>query len=84
MPNRIDKALVRIERGEIEVRTPEVTRQAARIEKALRQLGWGVIFAAFLLGGVQLLIAGQTIFGAILLAGSGISLLEVILLGLKR
>jgi predicted unusual protein kinase regulating ubiquinone biosynthesis (AarF/ABC1/UbiB family) len=83
MPNRIDKTLVRIERGEIEVRTPEVTSQAARIEKAVRQLGWGIIFAAFLLGGVQLLIAGQTEFGIVLLAGSSISLLIVIVHGLK-
>jgi predicted unusual protein kinase regulating ubiquinone biosynthesis (AarF/ABC1/UbiB family) len=83
MPNRIDKTLVRIERGEIEVRTPEVTSQAARIEKAVRQLGWGVIFAAFLLGGVQLLIAGKSEFGIVLLAGSIISLLIVIWQGLK-
>jgi hypothetical protein len=83
MPNRIDKTLVRIERGEIEVRTPEVASQAARIEKAVRQLGWGIIFAAFLLGGVQLLIAGQTEFGIVLLAGSSISLLIVIVHGLK-
>lgn len=84
MPKKLDNVLSRIEKGDVEVRTPEVTHQAARIEKALRQLGWGVIFAAFLLGGVQLLIAEQTVFGAVLLTGSGISLLWVILLGLKR
>lgn len=84
MPKKMDKVLGKIERGDIEVRTPEVTHQAARIEKALRQLGWGVIFAAFLLGGVQLLIAEQTLFGTVLLTGSGISLLWVILLGFRR
>jgi predicted unusual protein kinase regulating ubiquinone biosynthesis (AarF/ABC1/UbiB family) len=84
MPKKIDKTLARIERGEIAVKTPEVNRQVAQIEKALRQLGWGVIFAALLLGGVQLFIAEYSIFGAVLLVGSGLSLMWVILLGLKR
>ncbi len=84
MPKKVDNTLARIERGDIAVRTPEMNLQAARIEKALRQLGWGVIFAALLLGGVQLFIAGHSVFGFVLLVGSGVSLMWVILLGMKR
>lgn len=84
MPRKIDVALSKIERGDIQVKAPEVLTQTARIEKAIRQLGWGVIFAAFLMGGVQLLIDDQIVFGVLLLSGSGISLLWVIMLGFRR
>jgi hypothetical protein len=38
----------------------------------------GVVFAALLLGGVQLTLAGQVAFGSILFAGAGLALAWVI------
>jgi predicted unusual protein kinase regulating ubiquinone biosynthesis (AarF/ABC1/UbiB family) len=79
VPVKMDRMLASIERGEVSVRTPEVSKQVNRLESALRQVRTAILFAALLLGGIQLYLAGQTIFGQILIAGAGLCLLWVVL-----
>ena len=71
LPRRIDLLLTRIERGELEVEQPGQYRQMARLPAAIRKLAGAVVFAALLLGGLQLYQMGETGFGSVLLGGAG-------------
>jgi predicted unusual protein kinase regulating ubiquinone biosynthesis (AarF/ABC1/UbiB family) len=81
MPMKIDATLAKMEKGEIAVKTPDVSLQVSRLEMAVRRFVGGIIFAALLLGGVQLHISGHTFYAGILFVGSGVSLLWIIFVG---
>jgi predicted unusual protein kinase regulating ubiquinone biosynthesis (AarF/ABC1/UbiB family) len=74
VPFKLDTLLQKMERGEIAVRSPEITRQVGRLEGALHQVAAAIFFAAFLLGGIQLFVAGQDPYGWAALTGAGASL----------
>ncbi len=67
MPIRLETLLSKLERGEISMRTPELSQQVNRIERSVRQITIAIIFTGLLLGGIQLLLAGQTTPGWVLL-----------------
>ncbi len=75
MPRRVDALLERVERGELAVQTPQMSAQMTRMERSLRRMTGGIVFAALLTGGVQLLLAGQTVAGWALLSAAGLTLL---------
>lgn len=68
LPRRINIILTRIERGEIEVQIPQLSDRIDRLVLANRRLVWMLFFAALFLGGIQLLIADETLFGGLTLA----------------
>jgi predicted unusual protein kinase regulating ubiquinone biosynthesis (AarF/ABC1/UbiB family) len=70
LPFRTDQMLTRMERGDLVVRNPELSQQVKRLENSIRQLVLGIIFGALLIGGVQLYLADEGIFAAILLIGA--------------
>lgn len=78
LPRRAEAILSKMERGELAVRVPQIAEQVDRLELAVRRLVGGVIFAALLMGGVQLYLAGQVLFGSILLAIAGAALVWVV------
>jgi predicted unusual protein kinase regulating ubiquinone biosynthesis (AarF/ABC1/UbiB family) len=82
-PQKVDAILGKLERGDVAVRAPEVSRQVQRLETAQRATTKGVVFAALLVSGVQLYLAGEAVFAWTLLAGAGASLLSL-LLGSRR
>lgn len=84
MPFRFDSLMARIERGDLAVRAPEVNQQIIMLERAIRRLANSVIFAALLVGGLQLYINGQTIMGLVLLGGALLSILWILLFGRRR
>jgi predicted unusual protein kinase regulating ubiquinone biosynthesis (AarF/ABC1/UbiB family) len=79
MPLKLDALLTRIERGDISVHTPDVVQQGKRLERSSRLLAAAVIFAASLLGGIQLYVNGFPQLGGILLGVSGVCLLLVLI-----
>jgi predicted unusual protein kinase regulating ubiquinone biosynthesis (AarF/ABC1/UbiB family) len=81
MPGRVESVLEKMERGEMSVRDPQLTEQMRRIERSLRRAAWALVFAALLIGGIQLYLAGSSIFGGILMAGSGVVLLRMVFVG---
>jgi predicted unusual protein kinase regulating ubiquinone biosynthesis (AarF/ABC1/UbiB family) len=83
-PLKLEAALGKLERGEVSVRTPDIARQAARLEAALRQVAASVTFAALLLGSVLLYTSGELTFAGVLLGGAGLSLLWLLLAGGKK
>jgi len=77
VPPKMQTILDRMDRGDIAVRTPEVTRQTQRLEGALHQVVAGIIFSALLLSGTQLLLEGKEILSYIFFTGAVISLLRL-------
>jgi hypothetical protein len=55
-----------------------------RLELAVRRMVGGMIFAALLVGGVQLYLAGELLFGGVMLAGAALALGWVALAGRGR
>jgi predicted unusual protein kinase regulating ubiquinone biosynthesis (AarF/ABC1/UbiB family) len=74
-PNRIDQALLKLERGEITVRTPEIDRHVRNLERLLRDFITVVIFASFFLGAIQLYLGEHPELAIISLVGAFISLI---------
>jgi predicted unusual protein kinase regulating ubiquinone biosynthesis (AarF/ABC1/UbiB family) len=78
LPRRIDRVLSRWETGEIAVQTPQLTAEVRRLDAGLRRVAGAVVFAALLVAGVQLYLAGQIGFAGALLAGAGLACLWMI------
>ncbi len=74
MPKRLDRTLALIEQGKLSVRIPALTSHLTRLEAGLRRMVAALIFAALLMGGVQLYVADKMVLGGILLGGALLSL----------
>lgn len=71
LPGRVDRALRKIEEGKLEVRTPDTRAQTKQIEAGFRRVTGAILFAALLLGGIQLILGGIGFWGGLLLVGAG-------------
>jgi len=78
LPSQTGRVLSRIERGELNVNTPQVSRQIFHLESAVNRLTAGVVFAAFLFGGVFLYNGGSTALGYLFWVLSGVALLWMV------
>jgi predicted unusual protein kinase regulating ubiquinone biosynthesis (AarF/ABC1/UbiB family) len=54
VPKQADSVLAKVDRGELVLRVPELVEQVARVELTLRRLTGGIVFAACLVGGIQM------------------------------
>jgi predicted unusual protein kinase regulating ubiquinone biosynthesis (AarF/ABC1/UbiB family) len=84
VPRKMDTMLSKMERGDIAVRAPEVSRQVEHLERSIHRVAGAIVFSALLLAGIQLSLAGQNNFGIVLLIGAGISFLWVLFAGRRR
>jgi hypothetical protein len=84
IPRKMDSVLARIERGDIAVHTPDVVKQTQLLEGAIRQVTTGIIFAAFLLSGIQLYLGEQQVFAGVLLFCAFASLLWLLVNGRRE
>ncbi len=84
IPRKMDSMLSRMERGEVAVRTPEISRQISRLEGAVRQVAGSLLFVGFLMGGIQLYLAGQLILAIILFVGAGLCIIWIWINGRRR
>lgn len=83
VPRKMETLFSKMERGELEVRMPEVSNKVSHLERTIRQFVVGIIFAALLLGGIQLFLAGYGTSAKTLFWGAGLCLVWVILKGLR-
>ncbi len=74
LPRQLTGLAARIERGELEMRAPELERRVARLETAMRKTAGAVVFAALLAGGVQLYQGASLVPSYILFAGAALAL----------
>ena len=79
LPSRLEGLLTRLERGELNVGTPEVTRAVSRLEITMRKMVGGIVFAALLVTASQLYLSGRLAFSLALFGASAVALLWVIL-----
>ena len=75
LPAQTDRVLSRLERGELNVNVPQVNRQIYHLEGAINRLVGGVVFAAFLFGGVVLYQGGDIALSYVFWGFSGLTLL---------
>lgn len=66
IPRRTEALLTRLEQGKLEVRSPELRIEMIRVNRSLRKISRSLIFAAFLLGGVQLYLADELLLAIVL------------------
>jgi len=78
LPAQTGRVLTRLERGELNVNTPQVNRQIYHLESAVNRLTGSVVFAAFLFGGVLLYRGGDVTLGYLFWALSGLTLFWMI------
>ncbi|MCC6146700.1 MAG: AarF/ABC1/UbiB kinase family protein [Anaerolineaceae bacterium] len=79
LPRRVDSLLARMEEGRLEVRSSELRHEVGRLGRAVRRLAVAVFFAAFLLGAVQLYLAGENTLAAVLGTAAVLTLLGFLL-----
>ena len=73
LPAQTGRILARLERGELNVGTPQVNRQIYHLEGAVNRLTGSIVFAAFLFGGVLLYQSGDTTLSYVFWALSGLT-----------
>jgi len=78
LPRRLDGMLDLVERGALQVQAPGVESHLANIEKNLQGLMGAVLFSALFIGGMQLVLAGFSLPGFILLGSAIIPLLVIL------
>ena len=74
IPVKLDTILAKLDRGDLAVQTPELLTHVSRLEGLIEQGIRGIIFAALLLGGIQLHLGGVNVYALPLLVLAGIDL----------
>jgi predicted unusual protein kinase regulating ubiquinone biosynthesis (AarF/ABC1/UbiB family) len=74
LPGRTDRLLTTVERGELEVRTPQLDRRAMHLERSVNRVAGGVVFAGLLVAGATLYPADPDL-GRMLMVASALPLL---------
>jgi predicted unusual protein kinase regulating ubiquinone biosynthesis (AarF/ABC1/UbiB family) len=59
LPLRADALITRLERGELNIRDPQLSASVTKLEKTASKAVAGIIFAAFLLASIQLSVVNQ-------------------------
>jgi predicted unusual protein kinase regulating ubiquinone biosynthesis (AarF/ABC1/UbiB family) len=75
LPHRLDQILIRLEHGEMVVRTPEIERHIRHLEGIMSDIILVVIFGSFFLGAIQLYLGDHNQLAVLSLAASIISLI---------
>ncbi len=78
LPIRADALITRLERGELNVRDPQLNENVKRLEKSVSKAVVGIIFAAFLLASIQLSAASQEALSWIFRVAALISFLWIL------
>jgi len=79
LPNRADNLITRMEQGRLEVRVPALSREMEQMRRSQRKTTFAIIFAAFLISGVQFYISGEMTIGIIFFSIAGFLLLILVL-----
>jgi len=78
LPSQTSRVLTKMEQGELAVQSPQVTREVRTLVRSVDRLTGGVVFAAFVFGGVMLSDAGNAALGNAFFGAAGAALLWVL------
>jgi predicted unusual protein kinase regulating ubiquinone biosynthesis (AarF/ABC1/UbiB family) len=84
LPKQMERVLARVERGDLAVTTPRLEQRVTLLERSLRRLVGAIVFAALLIGAVQLLVVGQATLGGWLLGAAALALVWLLVLPGRR
>jgi predicted unusual protein kinase regulating ubiquinone biosynthesis (AarF/ABC1/UbiB family) len=70
IPQRVESVLVKMERGQLEVRSPDVSEHIRNVDVAIRRLTTSLIFAVMLISAVQLTLSNKTLLAGVLYGGA--------------
>ncbi|MBN2145813.1 MAG: AarF/ABC1/UbiB kinase family protein [Anaerolineales bacterium] len=79
LPTRAEAVLSQAEKGQLVVRDPELQTRVSRLQRAVSRAAAAIIFAALLLGSIQLYLAGEDLLAGLMGGGAAIILLWMIL-----
>jgi predicted unusual protein kinase regulating ubiquinone biosynthesis (AarF/ABC1/UbiB family) len=74
IPSKMGRVLSQVERGDITVQVPAVSRQLGSLEKSVNRLTGSILFTALFLGGIMFYGDGKDLFAFILFGLSGLVL----------
>jgi len=80
LPTRADNLITRMEQGRLEVRVPALSREMERMRRSQRKTTIAIIFAAFLISGVQFFLAGEVVAAIVFWGLAFLLILPIILL----
>ncbi len=78
LPSRADALITKLERGELNVKDPQLTDNIKKLEKTVSKAVAGIIFATFLVTSIQLSITGQEVYSWILRVAALLTFLWII------
>jgi predicted unusual protein kinase regulating ubiquinone biosynthesis (AarF/ABC1/UbiB family) len=78
IPSKMGRVLSQIERGDLTVQVPAVSRQMTYLEKAINRLAGSLVFTAFLIGSVMLYNVGKDLLAGILIGAAGVTLIWIL------
>lgn len=81
IPSKMSRVLSQVERGDLTVQVPAVSRQMASIEKAVNRVAGSLVFSAFLIVSAMLFLGGRELYAYVLFGCSGLTLVWIILSG---
>jgi predicted unusual protein kinase regulating ubiquinone biosynthesis (AarF/ABC1/UbiB family) len=79
LPIRADALITKLERGELNVRDPQLADNVKKLEKTVSKAVGGIIFATFLIASIQLSIANQEVLSWLFRIASFLTFLWIIL-----
>jgi predicted unusual protein kinase regulating ubiquinone biosynthesis (AarF/ABC1/UbiB family) len=78
IPSKMGRVLSQIERGDLTVQVPTVSRQLTHLERAVNRLTGALVFTAFLISSIMLYNAGKDLLAGFLLGAAGLTLIWII------
>ena len=78
IPSKMGRVLSQIERGDLTVQVPTVSRQMTYLERAVNRLAGSLVFSAFLIGSVMLYNTGKDLYAGVFIGGAGLTLVWIV------
>ena len=79
IPQRAESVLAKMERGELEVRAPDLSEHVRHVDIAIRRLTTSLVFAVMLVSAVQLTLSNKTLLAGVLYGGALIAFIWLLL-----
>jgi len=78
IPSKMGRVLSQVERGDLTVQIPTVSRQIDHLERSVNRMSGSILFATFLVGGEMFYGNGKVLPAYILFGCSGLTLIWIL------
>jgi hypothetical protein len=75
LPTKLGRVLGQVERGDLTVQAPQLSRQVGQLERAVNRVVGIIAFAALVMAGALIYGKGQDLFAYLFFGGAGIALI---------